>query len=117
MTAGEGGTAAGDNLTLRGNSARNDIFIDGSRDLSSQSRDPFALEQVEVTKGPTSATNGRGSAGGTVNLVSKTPSMMRGIGGSFAFGNAGPAPLHHGHQHAREVPRRTHRLPLELAVA
>ncbi len=88
MTAGEGGVAAGDNLTLRGNSARNDIFIDGSRDLSAQSRDPFNMEQVEVTKGPTSAVNGRGSAGGTINLVSKAPSPMRGMGGSFAFGNA-----------------------------
>ena len=48
MTAGEGGTPAGDNLTLRGFSARNDIFIDGARDLGVQSRDPFNLEQVEV---------------------------------------------------------------------
>ena len=87
MTAGEGGTAAGDNLTLRGNSARNDIFIDGSRDLSTQSRDPFNMEQVEVAKGATSI-NGRGSAGGAINLVSKTPTMMRGLGGSFAVGNA-----------------------------
>ena len=52
MTAGEGGTPAGDNLTLRGFSARNDIFIDGARDLGVQSRDPFNLEQVEVVKGP-----------------------------------------------------------------
>ncbi len=51
MTAGEGGTPAGDNLTLRGFSARNDIFIDGVRDLGPQSRDPFDLEQVEVVKG------------------------------------------------------------------
>src|SRR5262245_28903967 len=41
MTAGEGGAPAGDNLTLRGFSARNDIFIDGARDLGVQSRDPF----------------------------------------------------------------------------
>jgi catecholate siderophore receptor len=88
LTAGEGGTAAGDNLTLRGNSARNDIFIDGSRDLSAQSRDPFNMEQVEVAKGPTSAVTGRGSAGGTINLVSKAPNGMRSIGGSFAYGNA-----------------------------
>lgn len=89
ITAGEGGVAAGDNLTLRGNSARNDIFIDGSRDLSAQSRDPFNMEQVEVTKGPTSAVSGRGSAGGTINLVSKTPATRPGIAGSFAVGNAG----------------------------
>jgi catecholate siderophore receptor len=88
ITAGEGGTPAGDNLTLRGNSARNDIFVDGARDLNPQSRDPFNLEMVEVTKGPTSAVSGRGSAGGTINLISKAPSQRRVIGGSYAFGNA-----------------------------
>ncbi len=88
ITAGEGGTPAGDNLTLRGNSARNDIFVDGVRDLSPQSRDPFNLEQVEVTKGPTSAITGRGSAGGAINLISKGPSLGRILGGSVAFGNA-----------------------------
>jgi catecholate siderophore receptor len=88
IAAGEGGTPAGDNLTIRGNSARNDIFVDGVRDLSPQSRDPFNLEQVEVTKGPTSAVSGRGSAGGTVNLISKGPGLSRTLGGSFALGNA-----------------------------
>jgi catecholate siderophore receptor len=88
MTAGEGGAAAGDNLTLRGNSARNDIFVDGVRDLSPQSRDPFNIESVEVTKGPTSALTGRGSAGGAINLVSKGPNINRYISGSVALGNA-----------------------------
>ncbi len=73
IAAGEGGAPAGDNLTLRGFSARNDVFIDGVRDLSPQARDPFNLEQVEVVKGPASAYNGRGSTGGTINLVSKAP--------------------------------------------
>ena len=76
ITAGEGGAPAGDNITLRGFSARNDIFVDGVRDLSPQSRDSFNLEQVEVSKGPTSAVSGRGSTGGTINLVSKTPSLQ-----------------------------------------
>jgi catecholate siderophore receptor len=89
ITAGEGGVPGGDNLTIRGNSARNDIFVDGVRDLSPQSRDPFNFEQVEVTKGPTSAVSGRGSAGGTINLVSKGPGIGRILGGSFALGNAG----------------------------
>lgn len=88
ITAGEGGVPAGDNLTLRGNSARNDIFVDGVRDLNPQTRDPFNLEQVEVTKGPTSAVAGRGSAGGTINLISKAPNLNRIIGGSIALGNA-----------------------------
>lgn len=75
LTAGEGGAPAGDNLTLRGFSARNDVFIDGVRDLSPQARDPFNLEQVEITKGPSSAYNGRGSTGGAINLVSKSPGL------------------------------------------
>lgn len=75
MTAGEGGAPAGDNLTLRGFSARNDIFVDGVRDLGPQSRDPFNLEQVEVVKGPGSAYTGRGSAGGAINLTSKSPGL------------------------------------------
>ncbi|HST23939.1 MAG TPA: TonB-dependent siderophore receptor [Blastocatellia bacterium] len=75
IAAGEGGNPAGDNLTLRGFSARNDVFIDGVRDLSPQARDPFNLEQVEVVKGPSSTYSGRGSAGGTINLVSKSPSL------------------------------------------
>lgn len=73
VAAGEGGTPAGDNLTLRGFSARNDIYVDGSRDLGPQTRDPFNLEQVEVIKGPSSSFTGRGSTGGTINLISKTP--------------------------------------------
>ena len=88
IAAGEGGTPAGDNLTLRGNSARNDIFVDGVRDLNPQSRDPFNIEQVEVTKGPTSVVSGRGSAGGAISLTSKAPGLQRSVGGSVAFGNA-----------------------------
>jgi catecholate siderophore receptor len=87
MTAGEGGTPAGDNLTLRGFSARNDIFIDGARDLGAQSRDPFNLEQVEVVKGPGSSLTGRGSAGGSINLVSKAPTVNRFFSGTISGGS------------------------------
>lgn len=76
VNAGEGGAPAGDNLTLRGFSARNDIFVDGTRDLGPQSRDPFNVEQVEVIKGPQSAFTGRGSAGGSINLSSKTARLQ-----------------------------------------
>lgn len=89
LTAGEGGVPAGDNLTLRGFSARNDIFIDGARDLSPQARDPFNLEQVEVVKGPGSAFTGRGSAGGSINLVNKAPGVNRSFGGTVGFGSDG----------------------------
>ena len=87
ITAGEGGNPAGDNLTLRGFSARNDIFIDGVRDISPQSRDPFNLEQVDVVKGPGSAYTGRGSTGGSINLINKTPGIRRTLAGTFDFGS------------------------------
>ena len=86
ITAGEGGNPAGDNLTLRGFSARNDIFIDGVRDISPQSRDPFNLEQVDVVKGPGSAYTGRGSTGGSINLINKTPSIRRTLAGTLDLG-------------------------------
>lgn len=87
VAAGEGGNPAGDNLTLRGFSARNDIFVDGVRDLSPQSRDPFNLEQVEVVKGPGSVYTGRGSSGGTINLLNKTPSLRRTFSGTVDLGS------------------------------
>jgi catecholate siderophore receptor len=86
ITAGEGGTPAGDNLTLRGFSARNDIFIDGVRDLSPQSRDPFNLEEVNVVKGPGSVYTGRGSAGGSINLINKVPFTKGTFAGTLDFG-------------------------------
>lgn len=83
MQAGEGGGGpAGDNLSIRGFAARSDIFVDGIRDTSSggYSRDPFNMEQVEVTKGPASANSGRGSTGGSVNIVTKTPHLGNSYG-------------------------------------
>lgn len=88
IAAGEGGAPAGDNLTIRGFSARNDIYVDGVRDLGPQSRDAFNLEQVEVVKGPSSTFTGRGSTGGTINLVSKLPNLRRTVSGSFMAGTA-----------------------------
>jgi catecholate siderophore receptor len=76
IQAGEGGTPAGDQMAIRGFSARTDIFIDGVRDFGGYSRDSFNLEQVEVTKGPASATSGRGSTGGSVNMISKAPTLQ-----------------------------------------
>jgi catecholate siderophore receptor len=88
IQAGEGGAPAGDQMAIRGFSARTDIFIDGVRDFGGYSRDSFNLEQVEVTKGPASATSGRGSTGGSVNMVSKAPSLQAGKSLSLGGGNA-----------------------------
>jgi catecholate siderophore receptor len=89
FNAGEGGQPAGDNLKIRGFDAGADVFIDGVRDAGSQTRDVFALEQIEVVKGPGSAFSGRGSTGGAVNLVSKKPRAERFIDSSMAAGTDG----------------------------
>lgn len=75
INAGEGGSTPGDNFNVRGFSARSDLFVDGVRDMGGYSRDAFNLEQVEVAEGPASAYTGRGSTGGSINLVSKIPHL------------------------------------------
>jgi catecholate siderophore receptor len=72
LAAGESG-AQGDNLTIRGFTARNDIFLDGIRDFGSYYRDAFNYEQVEVLEGPSGVQFGRGSTGGVINQESKVP--------------------------------------------
>jgi catecholate siderophore receptor len=74
LAAGEAG-AQGDNLTIRGFTARNDIFLDGIRDFGSYYRDSFNYEQVEALEGPAGIQFGRGSTGGVVNQESKIPGV------------------------------------------
>jgi catecholate siderophore receptor len=88
MAAGEGGSQ-GDNLTIRGFTARNDIFLDGARDFGSYYRDPFNYQEVEVLEGPSSVTFGRGSTGGVINQVSKSPDASRFLMGNVNFGTNG----------------------------
>ncbi|MFL6465209.1 MAG: TonB-dependent receptor, partial [Bryobacteraceae bacterium] len=85
LAAGEGG-AQGDNLTIRGFTARSDLFIDGMRDFGSYYRDPFNTQEVQVLQGPSSVTFGRGSTGGVVNQASKTPQLNQFISGDLQFG-------------------------------
>lgn len=87
IQAGEGGVPAGDNLSIRGFAARTDIFVDNIRDIGGYTRDPFNIEQVEVTKGPASAYTGRGSTGGSVNVVTKAPKLDQSFDGSFGIGS------------------------------
>lgn len=93
MQAGEGGQPPGDNLAIRGFSARSDLFVDGVRDFGGYSRDSFNIEQVEVTKGPSSTNAGRGSTGGAINLSSKLPNLDKAYeimlgGGTDNYGRA-----------------------------
>src|SRR5258707_6546819 len=76
LAAGEAG-AQGDNLTIRGFTARNDIFLDGIRYFDSYYRDTFNYEQVEALEGPAGIQFGRGSTGGVVNQESKAPTVQQ----------------------------------------
>ena len=86
MQAGEGGFPTGDALTIRGFSARTDFYVDGIRDIGPYQRDPFNLEQVEVSKGASAIMGGRGTTGGAINLVTKTPKLDRFYSGEIGFG-------------------------------
>ena len=48
--AGEGGNPAGDRPIIRGFNAESDTFIDGLRDVGSQTREIFNVERIEVSK-------------------------------------------------------------------
>ena len=91
MSIGEGasGTVSfGDNIFIRGFNVRNDIYIDGARDPGEVARDTFNVEAVEVAKGPTSVTGGRGSTGGSINMVTKAATLTDSASGRLTFGNA-----------------------------
>ncbi|MGC1302550.1 MAG: TonB-dependent siderophore receptor [Caulobacteraceae bacterium] len=74
LNAGEG-AARGDTVNIRGFSAFNDFFLDGIRDAAVYNRDSFNLESIEVVKGPSAVLFGRGSTGGAINQVSKSPTL------------------------------------------
>ena len=86
LAAGEGGSQ-GDNLTIRGFTARNDIFLDGIRDFGSYYRDAFDYDSVDVLEGPAGVEFGRGSTGGVVNQESRQPGPNEHIGGTLQLGS------------------------------
>jgi len=71
LGTGEGGNAFGDRFFIRGFDARNDVFVDGIRDPAVNIRENFFTEQIEILKGPSSTIDGRGTAGGALNIVTK----------------------------------------------
>jgi catecholate siderophore receptor len=85
LAAGEAG-AQGDNLTIRGFTARNDIFMDGIRDFGSYYRDSFNFEQVEALEGPAGIQFGRGSTGGVINQQNKVPQAAQFVHVQTQFG-------------------------------
>lgn len=73
--AAEGGE---EDIRLRGFSlaTTGDIYVDGMRDPAFYDRDTFNLDRVELLRGSASMLFGRGSTGGAVNQVSKTPRLI-----------------------------------------
>ncbi|MCH4871878.1 TonB-dependent receptor [Pseudomonas sp. TMW22091] len=85
--AGEGGNPQGDRPFIRGFDAQGDTYLDGVRDTGAQSREIFAVESIEVAKGPNSAFGGRGAAGGTINMVSKKAHLGNSFDGGYTWGS------------------------------
>src|SRR5215469_8905837 len=72
---GAEGGQIGNNINLRGFTARTDIYLDGFRDRGQYYRDTFNLDSIDVLYGPSSLYFGRGSTGGVINQVSKQPTL------------------------------------------
>lgn len=87
MGAGEGGNPQGDRPFIRGFDSQSDTYLDGVRDTGAQTREIFAVESIEVSKGPNSAMGGRGSAGGSINLVTKKAHLGNSFDGGFTWGS------------------------------
>ena len=85
--AGEGGNPQGDRPFIRGFDAQADMYLDGVRDAGGQTREIFDIESIEVSKGPNSSFGGRGSAGGSLNMVSKAPKLGDFTNGGFTYGS------------------------------
>ncbi|WP_183165145.1 TonB-dependent receptor [Azomonas macrocytogenes] len=85
--AGEGGNPAGDRPIIRGFNSESDMFIDGLRDVASQTREVFNTEGIEVSKGPGSAFVGAGSTGGAINMLTKTAKQRNFADVSYTLGS------------------------------
>lgn len=73
LGTGENGNSFGDRYIIRGQEARSDVFVDGLRDPGMTTRESFAIEQLEISRGPNSSFAGRGTAGGAINAITKQP--------------------------------------------
>jgi len=71
LGAGEGGTPYTDIPYIRGYNGQSAIYVDGVRNSTTQNRDMFAIDQVEITKGSSSALTGGSGVGGSINLIPK----------------------------------------------
>ncbi len=86
--AAEGGNPVGDRPFIRGFDSQGSTYVDGVRDFAAQSREVFAVESIQVVRGSDSTLGGRGSAGGTINIVSKLPTARDFVRATASYGSA-----------------------------
>lgn len=84
--AAEGGNPIGDRPFIRGFDSQGSTYLDGVRDIGAQTREIFAVEQIQVVRGSDSTLGGRGSAGGSLNVISKLPERETFFAGSGSYG-------------------------------
>ena len=85
--AAEGGNPIGDRPFIRGFDSQGSIYVDGVRDLASQSREVFSIDSVQIVRGSDSTLGGRGSAGGTINILTKVPQLSTFATLAASYGN------------------------------
>ncbi|WP_010161010.1 TonB-dependent receptor [Sphingomonas sp. PAMC 26617] len=86
--AAEGGNPIGDRPFIRGFDSQGSVYVDGVRDLSSQTREVFAVETIQIVRGSDSTLGGRGNAGGSLNILSRLPQLKTFGSVSGSYGNA-----------------------------
>lgn len=78
-----------DQVTIRGQNTSSDFYLDNVRDDAEYFRDLYNIQSVEVLKGPSAVTFGRGGAGGVVNRVTKKADGVRTRNLEFSTGSFG----------------------------
>ncbi|MFA5988343.1 MAG: TonB-dependent receptor [Sphingomonas sp.] len=86
--AAEGGNPIGDRPFIRGFDTQGSTYVDGVRDFAAQSREVFAVDSVQIVRGSDSTLGGRGSAGGSINILSKAPNLLNSASASISLGSA-----------------------------
>ncbi|NIF20305.1 catecholate siderophore receptor Fiu [Candidatus Pantoea multigeneris] len=87
--AGENGSSStGDAVYMRGIDTSNSIYVDGVRDIGSVTRDTFNTESIEVIKGPAGTDYGRSAPSGSINMISKQPTLDNSLDASISAGSA-----------------------------
>ena len=85
--AAEGGNPVGDRPFIRGFDSQGSTYIDGVRDFSAQSREVFAIDTVQIVRGSDGSLGGRGSAGGTINIITRQPVRQDFASGAISYGS------------------------------